>query len=52
MYNCRRMLFRRKILAKYDPIYLKLKNSDEHEVRMTFEQVSDLVGGLPESAYK
>lgn len=38
-------------VAKYD-VLLNYLCGDQPAVRMTFQQVADLVGGLPDSAYR
>lgn len=37
---------------KYDPLRDYLAKLGADDVTMTFEQIADLVGGLPDSAYK
>ncbi len=38
-------------MAKYDPIQIHLNNSSSNVVRMNFDEVGELVGGLPKSAF-
>lgn len=38
-------------MGKYDPIREHLFKSQARTVNMTFGEISDLVGGLPQSAY-
>ncbi len=38
-------------MAKYDPIQIHLNNAPSSVVRLTFDELDDLVGGLPKSAY-
>lgn len=43
----------RKInLAKYDPLADYLARSDKERVSLTFDQIGELVGGLPPTAYE
>lgn len=39
-------------MAKYDPLFEQLCSAPAEPVEMTFTQVAQLVGGLPESARK
>lgn len=41
-------------MGKYEPLadYLASRPTNQSTVTMTFEQVADLVGGLPRSAYE
>ena len=38
-------------MGKYDPIREHLFMSGQQTVSMSFQEISDLVGGLPKSAY-
>lgn len=38
-------------MAKYDPIQIHLGNAHSSLIRMTFDEIAALVGGLPKSAY-
>jgi hypothetical protein len=38
--------------GKYGPLRERLSGADGARIRMTFKEVADLVGGLPESAYR
>lgn len=39
-------------MAKYDPLRSYLTQCGSPRVTMSFEQISELVGGLPRSAYE
>ncbi len=38
-------------MAKYDPLYEHLKSLGHGSVQMSFDDIADLVGGLPASAH-
>ena len=38
--------------GKYDPLFVHLKAQPSMVLRMSFERIADLVGGLPPSALK
>ncbi len=39
-------------MAKSDPLYKYLRDSGEPVVQLSFQEISDMVGGLPKSASK
>lgn len=39
-------------MAKYDPLADYLERSDKERVSLTFNQIGQLVGGLPPTAYE
>jgi len=39
-------------LSKYDPLRWHLERSARDSVSMSFDEVAELVGGLPNSAYR
>ena len=39
-------------MSKYDPLREHLERSGRDSVSMSFEEIADLVGGLPPSAYR
>ena len=38
-------------MAKYDPLRSELRQRDSGRIRMRFDEIAALVGGLPRSAY-
>lgn len=43
---------RGRIMTKYNPLRDRLKLSGRPIVEMTFDEIANLIGGLPRSAYK
>ena len=41
----------KRVMNKYDPLENYLLSQDSDYIKVSFEQIADLVDGLPETAY-